>query len=74
MDAMSFAPSTVKPRPVRERPYSIFVTDVFDPAKTTAADRVVARFLYRAFRKQQHSTPASARAQIATWLMLDERR
>jgi hypothetical protein len=57
----------------RYRPYSTFVDDAFDRSKTGSTERNLYRFLYKAFRIQQHGSPFSARAQVANTIMRVEK-
>ena len=62
------------PATMRNRPYGSFIDVAFDRARHSREHRILLRWLYRAFRRQEHSTPFTARAQIATATMLLERR
>ena len=50
-------------------PYRSFITPAFDRSRHNAHYRNLLRWSYRAFREQKHSTPFSARAQIANMTM-----
>ena len=53
----------------RDRPYGVFVDDAFDRGKHGVRYRRLLRWSYRAFRDQHHSSPFSARAQIANMII-----
>lgn len=65
-------PATRRVTP-RYVPYRLFVEDAFDRSKTGSAERNLYRFLYKAFRIQQHGSPFSARAQVANSIMRVEK-
>lgn len=59
--------------PLRDRPYGLFIDRAFDRDLHCSDHRHLLRFLYRQFRAQEHSSPFSARAQIANVTMRLER-
>jgi len=61
-------PTTRRASP-RYRPYDCFVERGFDRSTTTARERNFYRWLYKAFREQEHTSTFSARAQFASTQM-----